>query len=67
MKNLELSYRSRKALSVHVGEAAAEEIIHFLEQLTERVEQLERSKVDVIEIVPSNATRKTAEPYRKAA
>jgi len=67
MKNLELSFRSRKALSVHVGEAAAADIINFLEQLTERVEQLERGKVDVIEIVPINTTRKKALPHRKAA
>ena len=51
MKKLELSYRSRKALSVHVGEAAATEIVEFLGELTARVEQLERGKVDVMQIV----------------
>jgi hypothetical protein len=67
MKNLELSFRSRKALSVHVGEAAATDIINFLEQLTERVEQLESGKVDVIPIVPISSARKKALPHPKAA
>ena len=67
MQNLELSYRSRKALSVHVGEAAAAEIVDFLAQLTERVEQLERGKVDVIPIVPTMAVGKKTLPQRNAA
>jgi len=67
MKKLELSFRSRKALSVHVGEAAASDIIDFLERLEERVEQLERGKVDVIEIVPTVPARKKSSPVRKAA
>ncbi len=66
MKDLELSFRSRKALSVHIGEAAATDIIDFLEQLTERVEQLERGKVDVMQIVPSNSRKKPSQS-RKAA
>lgn len=66
MKDLELSFRSRKALSVHVGEAAATDIIDFLERLVERVEQLERGKVDVIQIVPT-AARKKPSQSRKAA
>ena len=67
MKRLELSYRSRKALSVHVGEGAATEIIDFLDQLAERVEQLERGKVDVIQIVPTAPARSKPQPRRKAA
>jgi len=66
MKELELSFRSRKALTVHVGEAAATEIIDFLDRLAERVEQLERGKVDVIQIVPMTS-RKKAPHLRKAA
>ena len=66
MNELELSFRSRKALTVHVGEAAATEIIDFLDRLAERVEQLERGKVDVIQIVPMTS-RKKAPPLRKAA
>ncbi|MCA9119893.1 MAG: hypothetical protein H6822_00980 [Planctomycetaceae bacterium] len=67
MKKLELSYRSRKALNVHVGEAAATEIIEFLDNLAERVEQLERGKVDVIQIVPSMPAGKRNSSTRKAA
>lgn len=67
MKKLELSYRSRKALSVHVGEAAATEIVGFLEELVERVEKLERGKVDVMHIVPIAQPRKSASQSRKAA
>lgn len=67
MKKLELSYRSCKALSVHLGEAAATEIIEFLEHLAERVEQLERGKVDVIQIVPTTPIRNKTQPRRKAA
>ncbi|HRX78603.1 MAG TPA: hypothetical protein P5307_06045 [Pirellulaceae bacterium] len=67
MKELELSYRSRKALSVHLGEAAAAEITDFLDRLTERVEQLERGKVDVMQIVPMTSARKNSSSKRKAA
>lgn len=67
MKDLELSYRGRKALSVHLGEAAATEIIDFLDQVVERVEQLERGKVDVMNIVPIAPVRSKNVPKRKAA
>ena len=66
MQELELSFRSRKALTVHVGEAAATDIIDFLDRLAERVEQLERGQVDVMQIVPMTARKKT-QPARKAA
>ncbi len=66
MQELELSFRSRKALTVHVGEAAATDIIDFLDRLAARVEQLERGKVDVMQIVPMPARKKT-QPARKAA
>ncbi|MDA1055632.1 MAG: hypothetical protein O3C40_34995, partial [Planctomycetota bacterium] len=65
MKQLELSFRSRKALTVHVGEAAATEIIEFLVRLAERVEQLDRGKVDIMEIVPTAPARRNT--LRKAA
>lgn len=65
MKELELSFNSRKALSVHLGEEASTEILDFLERLAERVEALERGKVDVIQIVPTTRAKKTL-PMRKA-
>ncbi|MEO8494247.1 MAG: hypothetical protein ABI614_04200 [Planctomycetota bacterium] len=67
MKKLELNFRSRKALSVHVGEAAATELVGFLEELATRVEQLERGKVDVMHIVPTAPAHKKTLPLRKAA
>ncbi len=67
MSKLELSYRSRKALTVHVGEAAAVEIIDFLEGVAERVEKLERGKVDVMNIVPTTPVKRNTIPIRKAA
>ncbi|MBC8355050.1 MAG: hypothetical protein H8E66_23980 [Planctomycetes bacterium] len=67
MKELELSFNSRKALSVHIGEAAAAEIIDFLEKMADRVEKLERGKVDVLQIVPTTLTKAKTPPMRKAA
>lgn len=52
---LQLSTSSRKALCVQVGESAGSEIANFLQLLAQRVEQLERSKVNVTPIVPSNS------------
>ncbi len=67
MKELELSFNCRKALSVHVGETAASEIITYLKRLAERVEALERNKVDVLQIVPTSPARKKTTRRRKAA
>jgi len=52
MAKQELSFGSRKALSVHLGETAGNELGELLQQLLDRVEQLERTKVDVTPIVP---------------
>ena len=50
-----LSSSSRKALCVQVGEAAGSEIANLLQILMERVEQLERSKVNVTPVAPANS------------
>ena len=52
MARQELSFGSRKALRVHLGDSAGSEVGELLQQLLDRVEQLERSKVDVTPIVP---------------
>ena len=52
MAKQELSFGSRKALSVHLGEAAGSELGRLIQQLLDRVEQLERTKVDVTPIIP---------------
>jgi hypothetical protein len=67
MKQLGLSFNSRKALSVNLGDEAAEEIVGLFEQLTKRIQELERGKVDVLQIVPSPTTRKKTYSARKAA
>ena len=56
MKKVEqLSNNSRKALCVQVGESAGSEIANLLQVLSERVAQLERSKVNVTPVAPANS------------
>ncbi|QDV23546.1 hypothetical protein [Aureliella helgolandensis] len=50
--NLGLSYSARKALSVHVGEAAGNEIANLIQRMAAQIEELKRSKVNVTSIVP---------------
>ncbi len=53
----QLSYKARKALMVHVGEAAGTEIADLLSRLAAEVEELRRTKVDVTEIVPQQKAK----------
>jgi hypothetical protein len=53
--DLKLSSTSRKALCVQVGETAGSEIANLLQVLSERVDQLERSKVSVTHVAPANS------------
>jgi hypothetical protein len=52
MLNQELSFNTYKALCVHLGEPAGQELAAFLQQLAARLNQVEKNKVDVIPIVP---------------
>jgi hypothetical protein len=52
---LRLTSTSRKALCVHVGESAGNEIANLLQSLVERVAQLERTKVSVTPIAPRDS------------
>ena len=56
MAKLKLSQNSRKALCVQIGEDAGLEIVALLQSLSDKIEQLEHSKVDVTTIVPPNST-----------
>lgn len=56
MKEFGLSYDARKALMVHVGEKAGEEISNLLSQMAAEIEELRRTKVSVTKIVPGQAT-----------
>ncbi|MEZ6138588.1 MAG: hypothetical protein R3C53_27205 [Pirellulaceae bacterium] len=50
--NLGLSYSARKALSVHVGESAGNEIANLIQRMAAQIEELKRSKVNITPIVP---------------
>ena len=54
MKNSGLSYNSRKALMVNIGDAAGAEIANLISQMAAEIEELRRTKVNVTRIVPSN-------------
>ena len=55
-----LSRGTRKALSVHLGNSAGSEVGELIQQLLDRVEQLERTNVDVTSNVPPEARRSAA-------
>ncbi len=52
MKTTGLSFNSRKALMVNIGESAGAEIANLIAQLATEIEELRRSKVSVTRIVP---------------
>ncbi|MFP6678494.1 MAG: hypothetical protein VB878_25625 [Pirellulaceae bacterium] len=64
MSGINLSSTSCKALEIHIGEEPIRELLDQLNRLAQRVEHLERTKVDVINILPlpnsESATRKVA-------
>ena len=53
MKNTGLSFNSRKALMVNIGESAGTEIANLIAQMAAEIEELRRTKVNVTKIVPS--------------
>ncbi|MCM2373752.1 hypothetical protein [Aporhodopirellula aestuarii] len=53
MENRGLSYNSRKALMVNIGENAGSELADLLSRLLNEVEELRRTKVSITRIVPS--------------
>ncbi|TWU19302.1 hypothetical protein [Allorhodopirellula heiligendammensis] len=53
MDNRGLSFNSRKALTVNIGEHAATELADLISQLLCEVEELRRTKVSITRIVPS--------------
>ena len=52
MQNTGLSYNSRKALMVNIGEEAGGEIADLISSMAAEIVQLRNSKLDVSEIVP---------------
>jgi len=53
--NSGLSYNSRKALMVNIGEQAGTEIANLIAQMAAEIEELRRTKVSVTRIVPGTA------------
>ena len=53
MKTTGLSYNSRKALMVNIGESAGTEIANLIQRMAGEIEELRRTKVNVTRIVPS--------------
>ncbi|HRX78094.1 MAG TPA: hypothetical protein P5307_03485 [Pirellulaceae bacterium] len=56
LSTLTTGQRIRKALCVQVGEDAGNELVDLIDALIDRVEHLERGKVDVMPIVPTGKT-----------
>lgn len=56
MTTPQLSFATRKALCVHLGESAGNEVANLLQHLARRIDELERNKVDVTPIMQPNAT-----------
>jgi hypothetical protein len=50
--NLGLSYNAKKALAVHIGESAANEITGLLQRMAAQIEELKRNKVSVTPVIP---------------
>lgn len=51
--DLSLSYSARKALTVHLGESAGNEIASLIQRMATQIEELKRGKVSVTQVVPS--------------
>lgn len=54
MKQFGLSYNTRKALMVNLGDAAGGEIANLISQMAAEIEELRRTKVSVTKIVPGH-------------
>jgi hypothetical protein len=50
-----ISFSTRKALEVHLGEEAGREVANVLQKMAEAVANLEKKKVDVTPIAPANS------------
>jgi hypothetical protein len=52
---LGLSFSARKALTVHLGEAAGNEITTLLQRMAAQIDELKKSKVSVTQVIPGQA------------
>lgn len=51
--DLSLSYSARKALTVHLGENAGNEIASLLQRMAAQIDELKKSKVSVTQVIPN--------------
>jgi len=51
--DLSLSYSARKALTVHLGESAGNEIASLIQRMAAQIEELKRGKVSVTQVIPN--------------
>lgn len=49
---MELSANTRKALCVHLGDDAGNEIVQLIRSLSAQIEDLEKNKVNVTQVIP---------------
>ena len=63
--DLNLSYSARKSLTVHLGEAAGNEIASLIQRMATQIEELKRSKVSVTQVIP-NPTANYIDPLTQA-
>ncbi len=49
-----LSFNTRKSLCNHLGDLAGAELAEFLQHLKDRLERVERNKVEITRIVPDS-------------
>ena len=61
--DLSLSYSARKALTVHLGEAAGNEIASLIQRMATQIEELKRNKVNVTQVIPNQGVM---DPLTKA-
>lgn len=52
-----LTYSTRKALAVHIGEQAGAEIADLIQRMATEIEELRRTKVSITRIVPGGEPR----------
>jgi hypothetical protein len=61
--DLSLSYSARKALTVHLGETAGNEIASLIQRMAIQIEELKRNKVSVTQVIPNQSVM---DPLTKA-
>jgi hypothetical protein len=62
-----LSLSTRNAIAAHLGDTASREIADMVDFLVQRIEQLERSKVDITPVVKVARAGCDASQRRRAA